>query len=197
MKSVLASNTPSGITTKIKHMVRPTPLAADAKLSSHHIPQGFNVFQYIFCVMNNLPKPNLYHTMQIHILHPPHKWTIHLMKLHTWLDKYNAIWLSIPPYLNLIQSHISYEEVSQWNRKVMNEISRYLVGVATQTLWGGSPAQGPIINPTIERTSASYNSICVLNIHLTRMQHLAPWRTPCAVFTPSKMLSNSGEPANI
>jgi hypothetical protein len=83
MKSVLASNTPSGITTKIKHMVRPTPLAADAKLSSHHIPQGFNVFHYIFCVMNNLPKPNLYHTMQIHILHPPHKWTIHLMKLHT------------------------------------------------------------------------------------------------------------------
>jgi hypothetical protein len=37
--------------------------AADAKLSSRHVHQGFNVFRHIPCIVTDLPMPNLLHTM--------------------------------------------------------------------------------------------------------------------------------------
>jgi len=47
---------------------------------------------------------------------------------------------------------MSYKEVSQWNGKEMEEMSRYLLGVVNKSLQGGSPAQCPIFNHTIECT---------------------------------------------
>jgi hypothetical protein len=44
----------------------------------------------------------------------------------------------------------SYEEVSQWNGREMKEMSRYLLGVVTQSLRGGRPAYCPISNRAIE-----------------------------------------------
>jgi len=76
------------------------------------------------------------------------------MKTHERLDKYNAIWLSVPAYHNLTPKNKPYEEVSQWNGKEMKEMSRYLPGVVTQSLRGGSPAQRPIFNHAIECTRA-------------------------------------------
>ena len=76
------------------------------------------------------------------------------MKTHERLDKYNAIWLSVPAYHDLTPKNKSYEEVSQWNGKEMKEMSRYLLGVVTQSLRGGSPAQRPIFNHAIECTRA-------------------------------------------
>jgi hypothetical protein len=82
------------------------------------------------------------------------KWIFHFMKTHERLDKYNAIWLSVPAYHNLIPKNKSYEEVSQWNGKEMKEMSRYLLGVVTQSLRGRSPTQRPIVNHAIECTRA-------------------------------------------
>jgi hypothetical protein len=76
------------------------------------------------------------------------------MKTQERLDKYNAIWLSVPAYHDLTPKNKSYEAVSQWNGKEMKEISRYLVGVVTQSLRGGSPVQCPIFNRAIECTQA-------------------------------------------
>ena len=70
----------------------------------------------------------------------PHMWIFHFLKTHKWLDKSNAIWLSVPAYHDLTPKNKTYEEVSQWNGKVMKEMSRYLLGVVTQSLRGGSPA---------------------------------------------------------
>jgi hypothetical protein len=92
--------------------------------------------------------------MQIGMLDNLHKWIFHFMKMHEQLDKYNAIWLSMPVYHNLTPKNKSYEEVSQRNGKRMKEISRYLRGVVTQSLRGGSPAQSPIFNHAIECTRA-------------------------------------------
>jgi hypothetical protein len=78
------------------------------------------------------------------------KWIFHFMKKHARLDKYNAIWLSVPAYHNLTPKHKSYEEVSQWNGKEMKEMSWYLLGVVTQSLRDRSPAQRPIFIPPIE-----------------------------------------------
>jgi len=83
---------------------------------------------------HNLPKPDLLHTMQIGMMDHLEKWIFHFMKTHERLDKYNATWLSVPAYHDLTPKNKSYEEVSQWNGKEMKEMSRYLLGVVTQSL---------------------------------------------------------------
>jgi len=72
--------------------------AADAELWSRHVHRGFNVFQHIPCIVSDLPKPDLLHTMQIGMLDHLQKWIFHFMKRQERLDKYNAIWLSLPAY---------------------------------------------------------------------------------------------------
>jgi predicted enzyme related to lactoylglutathione lyase len=76
------------------------------------------------------------------------------MKMHEWLDKYNAMWLTVPAYHDLLTRNKSYEEVFQWNAKEMKEMSEYLLGVVTQSLRGGCLAQRPIFNCTIDYTWA-------------------------------------------
>jgi len=93
--------------------------AADAELSSRHVHRGFNVFRHIPSIVSDLPKPDLLHTMQIGMLDHLQKWIFHFMKTHERLDKYNALWLSVPAYHDLTPKNKSYEEVSQWNGKEM------------------------------------------------------------------------------
>jgi hypothetical protein len=107
---------------------------ANAELSSCHVHSGFNVFRHIPCIVSDLPKPDLLHTMQIGILDHLQKWILHFMKTHKRLDKYNAIWLSVPADHDLTAKNLSYEEVSQWNGKQMKKMSRYLLGVVNQSL---------------------------------------------------------------
>jgi hypothetical protein len=92
--------------------------------------------------------------MQICMLDQLQKWIFHFMKTHKRLDKYSAICLSVPAYHDLTPKNESYEEVSQLNVKEMKEMSRYLLGVVTQSLRGGSPAQHPVFNHAIECTQA-------------------------------------------
>jgi hypothetical protein len=75
--------------------------AADAELSSHHAHRGFNLFRPIPSNVNDLPNPDLLHTMLIGMLDPLQKWIFHFMKTHERLNKYNAIWLSVPAYHDL------------------------------------------------------------------------------------------------
>jgi hypothetical protein len=91
--------------------------------------------------VSDFPKPDLLHTMQIGMLDHLQKWIFHFIKTHERLDKYNALWLSVPAYHDLTPKNQSYEEVSQWNGKKMKEMSRYLLGLVTQSQQGGSPAQ--------------------------------------------------------
>jgi hypothetical protein len=100
--------------------------------------------------LSTLPKPDLLHTMQIGMLDHLQKWIFHFMKTHERLDKSNALWLSVPAYHDLKPKNKSSEEVSQWNGKEMKEMSWYLLGVVTQSLQGGNPAQSPIFNRAIE-----------------------------------------------
>jgi hypothetical protein len=75
--------------------------AANAHLSLHHVHQGFNVFRHIPCIVSDLRKPDLSHTMQISMLDHLQKWIFHFMKMQERVDKYNAIWLSVPAYHDL------------------------------------------------------------------------------------------------
>jgi len=73
------------------------------------------------------------------MLDPLHTRIFHFMQTDEQLDKFNAIWLSVPAYHDLTPTNQSYEEVPQWDGKEMKEISRYLLGVVTQSLQGRSP----------------------------------------------------------
>jgi len=128
--------------------------AADAELSSHHVHREFNVFRHIPCIVSNLSKPDHLPTMQIGMLDHLQKWIFHFIKMDQQLDKYNAISFSVPAYHDLISKKKSYEEVSQWNGKEMKKMSRYLLGVITQSLRGGNPTQRLIFNHAIECTWA-------------------------------------------
>jgi hypothetical protein len=128
--------------------------AANAELSARHVHREFHVFRHIPCIVSDLAKPDLPHTMQIGMFDHLQKWNFHFMKTHGRLDKYNEIWLSVPAYHDLTLKNRSYEEVFQWNGKEMKEMSRYLLGVVTQSLRGESPAQSPIFNRAIECTRA-------------------------------------------
>jgi len=56
--------------------------AEEAKLSLHHVYQGLNMFRHIPCIVSNLPKPTLLHTMQIGMLDHLQKRIFHFMKPH-------------------------------------------------------------------------------------------------------------------
>jgi hypothetical protein len=90
--------------------------------------------------------------MQIGILDYLEKWIFYFMKTHARLDKYNALWLSMPAYHDLTPKTKSNKEVSQRNGKEMKDMSGYLLGVVTQSLRRGIPAQRPIFNRAIECT---------------------------------------------
>jgi hypothetical protein len=104
--------------------------------------------------VSDLPKPDHLHTIQIGMLDYRQRWIFHFMKMHKRLNKYNAIWLSVPAYDDITPKNKSYEEASQWNGKEMKEMSRYLLRVVTQSLRGGNPAQCPIFSRAIECTRA-------------------------------------------
>jgi hypothetical protein len=120
-----------------------------------HVQRGFKVFQHIPNIVSNLLKPDLFHTMLIGMLDHLQMWIIHFMKTHKRLDKYNAIWLCMPSYHDLTPKNKSYEDRSRSNGKEMTQMSRYLLGVVTQSLRGGSPIQHPIFNRTIECARSS------------------------------------------
>jgi len=105
--------------------------AANAELVSHHVHREFKVFQHIPCIVSDLSKPDLLHTMQIGMLDHRQKWIFHIMNTHERLDKYNVIWLSVPAYHDLTWNNKSYAEVSQWNGKEMKKMSRWLPRVVT------------------------------------------------------------------
>jgi len=75
--------------------------AANAELFSHHVHCRFNVFQHIPCILSDILKSYHLYTMQIGMLDDLQKWIFHFVKMHEWLDMYNAIWLSVPAYHNL------------------------------------------------------------------------------------------------
>jgi len=128
--------------------------ASNTKLSLCHVHRAFNVILHIPCVVSDLPKPDILHTMQIGMLDHLQKWILHFMNTHERLNKYNAIWLSVPAYHDLTPKNKSYEEVSQWNGREMKEMQQYLLGGVTHSLRGGSPTQRPKCNDASECTQA-------------------------------------------
>jgi hypothetical protein len=70
------------------------------------------LFWHSACIVNNLPKHDLLHTVHISVLDYLQMWIFQFMKMHIRLDKSNAILLSVPAYHDLTPKNKSQEEVS-------------------------------------------------------------------------------------
>jgi len=128
--------------------------AAKAELLLRIVHRGFSISWHIRCIVSNTPKPDLLRTMQMGMCDHLQMWIFYFTKTDEQLNKYNAIWSSVPAYHDLTPKKKSYEEVSPWNEKEMKEMSRYLLGVVTQSLRGRRPSQQPIFTHVIECTRA-------------------------------------------
>jgi len=174
-------------------IINANTMSAAAKLSSCHVNWGFNVFWHIPCIGSHLPNPNLLNTMLLGMLDHLQKWIFHFMKTQKLLDKFNAIWLSMPAEHNLTPKNNSYKKISRWNGKGLKEISWKLLGVVTQSLRRESPAQRPVCNREIGCTWALLEFYMYARYNSHNVATSSYMETPCFVFTPSKMISYSGE----
>jgi hypothetical protein len=132
------------------------------------------------------------HPMQIGMLEHIEKWIFHFMKTYDHLDKYNAIWLSMPRYYDLTRNNRLYDEVSQWTGKETKEMSQYLLGVETQSLKGGNSTEHPIFNRAIECTRAMLEFYMYARYKSYNDGTLS-YLEPCIVFTPPMMSFYLGE----
>jgi hypothetical protein len=124
--------------------------AAKARLTRHGVHQGSNVLWHLDCVVSDLPKPDLLHTMQLGMLKHLLGWLQDFLKQHKRLEAFNNIWLSVPPYLDMAQPQKAYGEVSSWQGKEIKVMSRFLVGVLRCALRTPSPSQRGVFNEAIE-----------------------------------------------
>jgi len=81
--------------------------AVDTELSSRDVHWELNVLRNIRCIVSDLLKPDLPHTMWVGRLDHLQKWISDFINMHERRDKYNAIWLSVPAYHDLTPKNTS------------------------------------------------------------------------------------------
>jgi hypothetical protein len=123
--------------------------AAKARLTRHGVHQGSNVLWHLDCVVSDLPKPDLLHTIQLGMLKHLLGWLQDFLKQHKRLEVFNNIWLSVPPYLDMAQPQKAYGEVSSWQGKEIKVMSRFLVAVLRCALRTPSPSQRGVFDDAI------------------------------------------------
>jgi hypothetical protein len=75
---------------------------ATTELTLCHVHGEFNGFRHVPCIISEPLERTLLHTTQIDMLEHLEKFIFHFIKMLKQLNKYNAVWLSVPAYHNLI-----------------------------------------------------------------------------------------------
>ena len=116
----------------------------------HGVHQGSNVLWYLDCIVSDLPKPDLLHTMQLGMVKHLLRWLQDFLKQHKRLEAFNNIWLLVPPYLDIMQPQKENGVGSSWQGKEIKIMSWLLVGVLRCALRNPSSSQRGIFNEAIE-----------------------------------------------
>lgn len=124
------------------------------QLKERNVNAGFNILWYLDCIVCDLPKPDLLHTMQIGMLKHLLAWLHEFLKQYKRLERFNDIWLSVPAYLDMSKPKRAYEEVSRWNGGEIKTMTRFLVGVLRNALRDPEPSQRSIFDRAIQCTRA-------------------------------------------
>jgi len=127
---------------------------ANTRLASFDVHQCSNVFWDLDCVVSDLPKPDLLHTMQLGMLkHLLGRLSVFL-KQHKHFEAFNNIWLSVHANLEMAQPRRTYEEVSSWQGKEIKIMSRFVVAVIHCALRAPSASLQDVFKQAIEGSRA-------------------------------------------
>jgi hypothetical protein len=56
-------------------------------------------------------------------------WIVSFLKEHKRMDRFDAIWMAVPAYPDLLKFNKTYAAVSQWTGKEMRALGRILLPV--------------------------------------------------------------------
>ena len=93
-----------------------------------------NVLWQTGAVVGDLPKPDLLHCMQLGILNHLMDWVMDFLHEFQRLELFNQLWISIPPYQNMLRPKKTFQEVSQWQGKEFKTMSRFLLACFAASL---------------------------------------------------------------
>jgi hypothetical protein len=126
----------------------------DPRLLELGVKPMANTLWWLICNPVDLPKPDVLHTIQLGMLKHLLEWIHAFLKQYNRLDRFNAIWLSIPAYLDMTRRTKAYEEISQWTGKEYKTMSRFLTGCLASTLSEPSRPEKRVFDKAILCTRA-------------------------------------------
>jgi hypothetical protein len=106
------------------------------------------------CVVADLPKPDLLHTMHLGMLRHLLEWIHAFLADHKRLERFNNLWLSVPSYLTFTVPKMAYEEVSRWTGTALKQMSTFLLAVLRNALHGPTSAERGVFDRAILCTRA-------------------------------------------
>jgi DNA-directed RNA polymerase subunit N (RpoN/RPB10)/oligoribonuclease (3'-5' exoribonuclease) len=87
--------------------------------------------------------PEILHTVYLGVLQHMMKWIVVFLKEHKRMDRFDAIWMAVPAYPDLLKFNKTYAAVSQWTGKEMRALGRILLPVFSAALWGPTSSEKP------------------------------------------------------
>jgi Plavaka transposase len=134
---------PRDFTTYFEHLIiatDPTVHPEDRKeaveyLNYRGVQQNEGVFWSAKCVgQTNLVTPDVLHTVYLGILKHMMDWIVGFLEYHKLMDRFNKLWLRVPPYPGLLQFGKPYTAISQWQGKEMKALGKIILPVFAATL---------------------------------------------------------------
>lgn len=121
---------------KPRNHVRYAELFHTRGIGQHHVTlaeAGVKVEQNpLWSMLGNVgdvPKPDLLHTIYLGVLKSLLLWLEDFLISHGLYDRYNKLWLEVPPYHELPRPHKTYREVTNWQGKEIRNMAKYLLAV--------------------------------------------------------------------
>jgi len=91
--------------------------------------------------------PNILHTIYLGMRKHLMDWVTSFFEQHSRIDKFNQLWVMMPPYPGFAGFNKPYSQVAQWNDKEMKSLGSVIVPVLALTVSNLSASQS---NPFTE-----------------------------------------------
>jgi len=107
----------------------------DNHIRFHNLGIGQNIFHCLNQVLSSdLYKPDMLHTIYLRLFKHMTDWIEGFLKKHGRLQAFNNNWKTLPPYPGFLILKRAYNEVTQWQVKVMRNLGLCILGVFTTAL---------------------------------------------------------------
>jgi hypothetical protein len=116
--------------------------------------------------VDDLPKPDPLHCIQLGILSHLLDWVVNFLQESQRLKLFDQLWVSIPPYQDMLHSKKSFQEVSSWQGKEIKTMSRFMLACFAASL----------DNPANNETRESFDEAILCGRAALEFYMYAPYR---------------------